>query len=216
MGILNEEDLYILRTNDSWVGALSEAMRHGTGFLDNVPGLIKRIIKENMWQKRIVWVLDNELVEFNSFEEFVTTEWPKGLSTGITALKGLCRSDPESIKLIDEVLRQNQKQGESGDLKDNLFDNAKDVKSQTGDSIKSGLRRLRKDRPDLLEDVIAGRKKVHTAMIEAGFMKSVITISSTDPVSAVNTIFEALQEKKVSGEYMTEFIEVLVSRMLSI
>jgi hypothetical protein len=41
----------------------------------------------------------------------------------------------------------------------------------TGTSRDQGLRRLRKDRPDLHKDVIEGDKSVHKAMVEAGFRK---------------------------------------------
>jgi hypothetical protein len=44
-------------------------------------------------------------------------------------------------------------------------------KRQTGTSRQAGLRRLREQRPDLHQEVLAGKKSVHRAMIEAGFRK---------------------------------------------
>ena len=86
-----------------------------------------------------------------------------------------CQHGSDAIKLIDEVLQRpvgnptgnNQHKKEIGAV--NNVNNAS-IERPTGRSRAAGLRRLRKDRPDLYEEV-GKTKTVNQAMVEAGLSK---------------------------------------------
>jgi hypothetical protein len=84
----------------------------------------------------------------------------------LRTLKNVCRDDPEALNLID-VATQREHGGDRSKI-----DNVQLDPTPTGNSRDAALRRLRKDRPDLHKEVIAGKKTAHRAMVEAGFRKA--------------------------------------------
>lgn len=73
----------------------------------------------------------------------------------------------------------------------------------SGTSANAAHRRLKKDRPDLHEQVIKKEKTVHQAMLEAEFRKPSFTIS-TEPVRAAKAI-----SKRFSKDDIQELIDEL-------
>jgi hypothetical protein len=55
----------------------------------------------------------------------------------------------------------------------------------TGTSADAALRRLRKQRPDLHAQVLAGQLSPHAAAVEAGFRRRRISVPADDPERAV-------------------------------
>ena len=51
----------------------------------------------------------------------------------------------------------------------------------TGTTSTQALRRLRKDRPDLHAEVLAGNTSAHAAMVTAGFRPKTFTVRADDP-----------------------------------
>jgi UDP-N-acetylmuramoylalanine-D-glutamate ligase len=111
-------------------------------------------------------------VRHESFERYVTDNLPTGLGTTIRFLKNLCRDDDEALEAIDAATKHKPGGGKNQHTKQNsLVDNINEATRPTGTSRDAAIRRLRKDRPDLLEKVIAGQLSAHAAACEAGFRK---------------------------------------------
>lgn len=116
-----------------------------------------------------------------SFSAFVQTPPLEGLGADLKTLERICADDAEAKTLLDSVVQKgpgnptgaNQHTNESGTV-----DNINDSKTErpNGTSSAAALRRLRKDRPDLHEQVIAGHKSPHVAIVEAGFRTKTITV----------------------------------------
>ena len=100
--------------------------------------------------------------------EIVTTDAPEGLGTELETIKRLCRDDVEAVGLIDQVTAR-PKHVHASDS-DNV------TITKRGNRADAALRRLRKDRPDLHERVLAGELSPHAAAVEAGFRKRAISI----------------------------------------
>jgi hypothetical protein len=92
------------------------------------------------------------------------------LSTPTVSLKHLCQDDPGALDAIDRatVGGHGTNQYTKG-LESNNITLQDTPKPQTGTSNTYALRRLRKDRPDLHERVLAEEVSPHAAMVEAGF-----------------------------------------------
>lgn len=149
---------------------VEQAVRHGGDTLEQLPGLLVRIIKEGMWRGYVVDPTGEE-VTFSSFEEFVTTNIPQGMGTTVQRLKHLCRDEPVALDAIDQVCRGKPgKRWDSRTSDPNNVDNVNSIRP-TGNSRDAALRRLRDQRPDLHRRVLAGELSPHAAMIEAGFRK---------------------------------------------
>lgn len=76
----------------------------------------------------------------------------------------------------------------------------------TGTSREAGLRRLRKDRPDLHAEVLAGALSTHAAMVKAGFRRRALTV----PVDTPENMARALR-RNLPPEAVTELAKLLTA-----
>jgi hypothetical protein len=90
-----------------------------------------------------------------------------GLGESLDLIKRLCRDDPAALDAIDRVTARgpgnpepsgHNQHTEKEVIDDNVNNCQGDRASPTGNSRAAALRRLRKDRPDLHEQVLKGEK----------------------------------------------------------
>jgi hypothetical protein len=96
MQTLEGNDLVI----DSLRGALLDAEA-----ISLVPGLLKRILREECWRHRRVISLEKE-VHFERFADFMSTPPLEGLGFKLDFVRNLVRDDPEALDLLDRALVQ--------------------------------------------------------------------------------------------------------------
>jgi len=115
------------------------------------------------------------------FLEFIKRPVPDGLQTDVETIRRFIADEPEVAVLFEQAITRtsggpNNPHGCVGKPREekNNLDNIK-VDSvptyPTGTSSAAAIRRLAKDRPDLLEEVKAGKVSPHRAMVQAGFRK---------------------------------------------
>ena len=151
---------------DEVVDSLRYSLHHSATGLSNVPGLLKRILEENLWRERVV-AKTGEVVSFNTFIDFVTTPPLEGLGTTPELVESIIKSDAEALKLYRGATRN--KRGRKG--KEQFCNNITELPSITGTSKAYACEKLSNERPDLFEQVKSGEKSAHAAMVEAGFRK---------------------------------------------
>ncbi|MFJ9633748.1 hypothetical protein ACIRU8_39250 [Streptomyces sp. NPDC101175] len=180
-----------LKKNANLVEALGSSLRSGDHGLKAVPGLVKRVLAEEAWRSFLTQ--RGELVEYDRFEEFVATPPLKGLGASIDLVRTLVRDDPVALDLFDQATR-----GQAGRRTD-LLDNIQEVGvlAPSGTSREAGLRRLRKDRPDLHAEVLTGALSTHAAMVKAGFRKRKISIPVTTPQDAAKALRRNLEPEQI-------------------
>lgn len=149
---------------------LSKSMSEGTFNLKVLPGLLARVIREDMWRERYVRPLQ-QTITFATFEAFVTTGVPEGLGSSLEQLRGLCRDRVDVLDLIDQVLqRPHGGDRRSEEIKvDNV--NLEKGEKPTGNASARALRALRNHAPEQHARVLAGELSPHRAMLEAGLRK---------------------------------------------
>jgi len=165
------------RYNDTIVAALRTAITDGSFGLSDVPGLLKRVICEEMWREREI-AQTGEMVRFNRFVDFVREKPLEGLGTSVEQLQRLCNGDPEVLDLIDQTLQLAFPNGgrHSSDRINIVNSDYGERYHPEGNSRAYALRRLRKNRPDLHARVLAGELSPHAAMVTAGFRQRRLTI----------------------------------------
>jgi len=135
-----------LERRDIYVSNLQSALSDGQHGLNAVPGHIKQIIQEDMWQDRIVQVT-GERAEYDTFTAFVNDSPPKGLGADVDMLKRMCDNDPEALRLLREVVTDSpggdQRSDEAQTKNDNIIN-----ESGQGTSKDYTLDRLARERPD--------------------------------------------------------------------
>ena len=82
-------------------------------------------------------------------------------------LKAVIQDDAEALALFREAMKLNQ--GERTDIHNNIMD--VEHTSIQGTSKAYTVSRLKRDRPDLFEKVVAGELSANRAAIEAGFRR---------------------------------------------
>jgi hypothetical protein len=210
------------------VHSLAQAVRRGGHSLGNVPGLLRRVIEENMWQRRQFGEQEIELAEFRAFVE---TEFPEGLGTTIKTLEALCQHEPDLMAYLVAAKRGKhggarlKKTGESEftvDARGNVVEKSKydnitlENKPPTGTSAEYAYHRLRveaynedgtvknKKVAKIHQRVISGEIKPHAGMVEAGFRVHKVAVNMTDPESAARTI-----TKYMDVDNVREFVRLL-------
>ncbi|MFE2297949.1 hypothetical protein ACFXAW_07110 [Streptomyces sp. NPDC059445] len=203
------------KANAALVEALGSALREGEHGLKTGPALLVRVLREESWRSFVTQ--RGEEVENRRFEDFVATPPLKGLGATMRLIDKLIESIEDSSlradaqNLLDVALQR----GHGGDRRsdhlrfklDNIqLENETKVAAPSGTSRDAGLRRLRKDRPDLHAEVLAGRLSTHAAMVEAGFRRRKISIPIGAPADAAKALRRNLEPDQIK-----ELVELLVA-----
>jgi hypothetical protein len=157
-----------LTANDEVVAQLSRAIRTGGYGLKDVPALLKVVIRDGMWQDRVIRQTGRSQ-HFERFADFVAMPPVEGLGADIPTLKRLCADDPEALDALDQatVGPQGQHHSNNGTV-------------TRGNTAQYALRRLRKaKRPDLHGRVLSGELSPHAAMVAAGFRERMVSVPPT-------------------------------------
>lgn len=143
-------------------------------------------------------------VEPGSFSKFVTDKRPGGLESDMETVRRVCGKYKWVSDLLDQTLKEAQPHGgdrRSPEAKINVSN--LHVDRPSGESTEAALRRLRKDRPDLHERVLAGELSAHAAAVEAGHRLKRFSVPA-DPQRAA----QILRRHLTSGE-LSELIALL-------
>jgi hypothetical protein len=185
------------------VDSLRHSLRDGKSGLSYVPLLVKRVIQEGMWRDFVV-ERTGERVTYTRFIDFVTTKPLEGLGADLKLLRRICADHVDVLLLITQVVKGKH----GGDRKSEAVksDNVR-LDDGYGNDRSYALRRLHKDRPDLLQKVIDRELTPHGAMIEAGFRPKTFTITQNVERAAKTII-------KAGGEgFARELIDELEARL---
>jgi len=186
------------------VDSLRHSLRDGKHGLSLVPLLVKRVIQEGMWRDFVV-ERTRERVTYTRFIDFVTTKPLEGLGADLELIKRICADHKDVLLLIERAVQG--KHGGDRKSKQIKHDIIMIDKPQYGTDRSYALRRLHKDRPDLLQKVIAGNLTPHGAMVEAGFRPKTFTITQNVERAAKTII-------KAGGEgFARELIDELEARL---
>ena len=194
-----------LRHGGVVVDALRSALRYGGSSLADVPTLLKQIIAEDLWRERVVQQT-GEIARFERFVDFVQTPPLEGLGADLRMLQRMCGDDDKALDLIDQATvgergapEGNQNAARPKTNSDNVTICLARDDPERGNGRQYALRRLRKERPDLHEQVITGKVSPNAAMIEAGFRERTITIplNVEKMARAIQHHFDAEQRREL-------------------
>lgn len=175
------------------VEALGSALRRGGNALEDVPGLLKRVLAEESWREFVT--PRGELVRHERFVDFVTTAPTQGIGASPDLVERIIERDNEALELF------------RGAMKEKPGPKSRDVITRTehGTSRSYALQRLRKDAPALHAEVLAGRLSAHAAMVQAGFRPKTISV----PVSRPDSLAAALR-KHLTPDDLARLIRLLL------
>lgn len=165
---------------------LGSAVRHSA--LDEIPGYLIKVVEGDIWREFTTKM--GERARHESFESFVTTPPLAGIGTTVDMLRRCCGGDPAALDALDRVTAI--KPGQHRQATSNRSS------SRQGTTTEQALRRLRKDRPDLHQKVLAGELTANKAMITAGFRHPTATIPLDDPERIAATLRRRLTDNQLA------------------
>ena len=147
------------------------------GSLASFPGLLKRVIQEKVWERRIH---NGHLIELPNLRALITEKPIRGWGQNPDKIQAVIQDDAEALALFREAMVDGP--GGSGsnqyEIKESAInDNIINTTSSQGTSKAYTVSRLKRDRPDLFEKVVAGELSANKAAIEAGFRRRARTMS---------------------------------------
>jgi hypothetical protein len=166
------------------VEALWSAVSRGGKSLEQIPGMIKRLLETEAWKKRTIRT--GKIVEHTSFHSFLTTPPLDGCGYDPVKIRKLISDDPETLVLWREAMKH--KRGPRS-----IVDNVNDIIRSDGNSVAYTVTRLKNDRPDLFDQVKAGKISANAAAIEAGFRKKITVLQKLRSAWQRATEFERKQ-----------------------
>jgi len=151
---------------------LHQSLREGITKGTALTATLSLAIKDRVWEGRVD--RQGRTWKFDSFLEYLTANAPGGLFTKLVDIRPLIVHDVELLALFDKEVQRSAGGDRQSDEAKSILYNIQDA--PTGTSRQAAVRRLRKDRPDLLEKVVAGELSANAAAIEAGFRKKLTGI----------------------------------------
>ena len=179
--------------DDKVIDALGSALRYGGAALGDVPDLLKRVLRTQVWRE--FTTQRREHVCHERFADFVTTQPLAGLGSDVDLIRRIVAGDPEAEKALRDALKERTDPTYSGN-------NITRV-TVTGTTRAYALQRLERDAPELHAQVLAGELTAHAAMVKAGFRPHTFTVRP-EPTSAARTL-----RKHMTPEQCAELARLL-------
>lgn len=142
-----------------------QALRHGSIHLHLFPGLLKRVIAERLWERRRVPGLG--VVELPSLRELITAKPLRGWGQDPAMIEAVIRDDAEVLTLWRAAMKPARGRNQHTRNADNITA----PRTPTGTSRAYTLDRLKRERPDLYDQVKAGQLSAHGAAVQAGIIR---------------------------------------------
>jgi hypothetical protein len=182
------------------VQSLGSALLSGQSQLSNVPGLLKRLLREGMWREFVTPM--RQTVTYDRFEDFVVTPPTKGLGASVDLIRRIVKDDAEALDMLDVALQRPHGGDTRSDSAQTNVDNI-NVGRPAGTSKEHALRKLRTSAPELHADVLQGRLSAHAAMVQAGYRKRTasVPLNPTDAAATLRRLF--------TDEQWQEFAELV-------
>ena len=172
-----------------------QSLYRTTGGLSVFPRLIKKVIAEKAWERR---VSRGNVVELKSLRELITEKPIRGWGEDPDKVEALIRDDPEALLAYREAMKH---QGERRDIGNNITE--VDSSSATGTSRAYSLARVQREcDADTVAAVMAGKVSPNAALVRAGVRENRQCYIPRDPAEAV---------RKLRKQFGDEFLAAIVA-----
>lgn len=138
-----------------------ESLYEATGGLKYFPRLLKKIIRHEAWKRRMN---KGHVIELSSLRELITEKPIRGWGEDPKKVEAVIKDDAECLAMFRKAMKcVNQH-----DLPSN---NVTGQEAKTGNSKAYTCERLKREAPELFEQVVAGELSANAAAIKAGIRK---------------------------------------------
>ena len=178
-----------------------ESFYSAAGGLKYFPALLKQIIANKAWERRLS---KGKIIELSSLRELITEKPIRGWGEEVRKVESIIKDDPECLAMFREAMKEQ----EGGDKRSQEAITRNIV---TGDEIVTGNSRAysidrvkRECEPEVVAKVMAGQMSPNAALVKAGIRENRQVYIPNDPAKAV----EKLQEL-----FGMEFVDAMVEHV---
>ncbi|GLW58898.1 hypothetical protein [Kitasatospora phosalacinea] len=195
------------RERGQTVASLGSSLRSGRNSLGTVPKLLEDLLVTGGWKDFVTQLGDHVTYTDTEFETFVQTLPLKGLGATLDLVE-LIIGDRTDLLVEFHRLTPRLRTGRPGKVPDivrDFPDAGPDGGDQAivaapaprrpaahGNSREGAIRRLERERPDLLAQVKAGELTPHRASVLAGWRKEMLTIPRSNPEEIAQALVKKL------------------------
>lgn len=180
----------------------------GANLMGSLPGLVRQLLDEEAWRD---FTAPNPVgpVHNDTFSEFVAKDPPGGLGGRRAQLLALCGTDEELVKRVKRLLDEDveparEHRGSTVTERTNRDDTA-NSSCANGDNTEYLMSRLKRDDPELAQQVVNGEMSTYAAARSKGWKKPRIVVSS--PTRVADSL-----RKHMTPEQLAELADLLQER----
>lgn len=158
-----------------------ESLYEATGGLRQFPSLLKKLIAERAWERR---VCRGKVIELRSLRELITAKPVHGWGEDPSKVEAVIRDDPEALAKFREEMKH---QGERTDIRDNITE--VESPSATGTSRAYSITRVQREcDAETVAAVMSGEMSPNAALVKAGVRENRQVYIPRDPSGAVEKL----------------------------
>jgi len=175
-----------------------ECLHSTSGGLANMPGLIKKIIREQAWERRIG---HGKLIELNSLAELIELKPIRGWGEKLERIRAVIKHDPEALAMFTKATLQDQ------GTRNDLVYNVHEVERPSGNSRARSLMQVESEcDPETARAVFAGELSPHAALVKAGIREVRTVYFPRDPSQALAKMRKVLGDEYVDAMLASEAV----------
>lgn len=172
-----------------------ESLYEATGGMKQFPGLLKKIIANRAWERR---VNKGKVIELASLRELITEKPIRGWGEDVRTVEAVIKDDPEALAMFREAMKH---QGQRTDLSDNVrevvaIDSGGNSRAYSIDRVK------RECEPDIVAKVMSGEMSPNAALVKAGIRENRQIYIPREPAKAL---------EKLRSQFGDEFVSEIVA-----
>jgi hypothetical protein len=154
-----------------------ESLYEATGGLRQFPSLLKKLIAERAWERR---VCRGKVIELKSLRELITAKPVHGWGEDPSKVEAVIRDDPEALAAFREAMKH---QGKADDFSYNVREES------SGNSRAYSISRVQREcDSETVAAVMAGEVSPNAALVKAGVRENRQVYIPRDPAGAVEKL----------------------------
>jgi len=156
-----------------------ESLYEATGGLRQFPSLLKKVIAERAWERR---VCRGKVVELGGLRDLITAKPVEGWGEDPSKVEAVIRDDPEALAAFRQAMKCINQHDLPGD-------NVTGQHIPTGNSRAYSISRVQREcDPETVAAVMAGELSANAALVKAGVRENRQVYIPRDPAAAVEKL----------------------------
>lgn len=172
-----------------------ESLYEATGGMKQFPGLLKKIIANRAWERR---VNKGKVIELASLRELITEKPIRGWGEDVRTVEAVIKDDPEALAMFREAML-----GHAGRPKESGNNVTGLDTGITGNSRAYSIGRVKREcEPDVVAKVMSGAMSPNAALVQAGVRENRQIYIPREPAKAL---------EKLRSQFGDEFVSEIVA-----